>query len=144
DAGHPRGPFRRARRLRRCRPRRPARRPTVLQLRAPARRPCAGSQVLFSAGGERRAVFWVAPALPILPSAPSMAEGGASGDDSHCPRRTQLVVKVTLRVVGLKRGRLSHATRSGPSSLPPSGRSLPSPPGLGPVPLRPLHGGARP
>jgi len=67
------------------------------------------------------------------------AEGATSGDYSHCPRRTQVVVKVTLRVVRSGNGgvcRMRHNPDLQPYQV--LGDRLASPPGIGPVPLRPL------
>src|SRR5215467_5642745 len=95
--------------------------------------------MVFPAGGERRAVFWcLPPSRP--PEAPSRAEGGSSGDDSHCPRRTQAVVKGTLWVVRLITGPfvLCDAIRTfAPISF--LGVRLPCPPGIEPVPPPPIR-----
>jgi len=79
---------------------------------------------IFPAGGERRAVFWVSPALPILPR-PRPCGGGYLGG------LLTLSAPDTSRGQGdtpcgqvWKRWRLSYATQSGPSALPGSGRSF--------------------
>jgi hypothetical protein len=80
---------------------------------------------------------------PALPEGPALGGGGSSGDHPHSPRRTQLVVKGTLGVVGLKTGSFvrCHSIRTfGPTSF--WGIVLACSPGIGPVPSAHSHGGA--
>ena len=93
-----------------------------------ARDPFSGTEAR-EARDER--CVWCLPPSRVLPRAPSRAEGGSSGDDSHCPRRTQAVVKVTLRVVMAEVQRRYYSTQSGRPAVRVSGRSFSVPARLG-------------
>jgi len=89
---------------------------------------------VFRGRRETSGVLGVSPPSRSSRAPQLWAEGGASGDDSHCPRRTQVVVKVTLWVVRFKRGVCPMRRNPGVRPYQLLGDRLACPPGIGPVP----------